>query len=95
MGCDDPDCCAEVCELDPSCCLDEWDELCAELAEDQCQPCVGDLNDDGVTDVVDLNEVIENWDCTAPPQCRGDANGDGVVGVGDMVLVILNWGECR
>ncbi|MCH8969935.1 MAG: hypothetical protein IIA66_12555, partial [Planctomycetes bacterium] len=35
-GCDDPDCCAAVCELAPICCDEGWDSLCAGLATDVC-----------------------------------------------------------
>ena len=35
-GCDDPDCCAAVCELAPICCDEGWDSLCAGLAADVC-----------------------------------------------------------
>ena len=31
-GCDDPDCCAQVCDADPYCCLTNWDTSCANLA---------------------------------------------------------------
>jgi hypothetical protein len=37
-GCDDPDCCATVCELNPVCCEEIWDPSCADLAD---QACVG------------------------------------------------------
>ena len=35
-GCSDQDCCQEVCEEDPICCLDMWDEFCVDAAAD-CQ----------------------------------------------------------
>jgi len=31
-GCANPDCCTEVCKLDPWCCQVEWDRLCVQLA---------------------------------------------------------------
>jgi hypothetical protein len=31
-GCENPDCCTVVCALDPSCCLVQWTQTCAELA---------------------------------------------------------------
>ncbi|MHC5112242.1 MAG: hypothetical protein ACYTHJ_20485, partial [Planctomycetota bacterium] len=41
-GCDDATCCQMVCEQDPICCLDMWDELCVAAAADLCgtiDPC--------------------------------------------------------
>jgi hypothetical protein len=35
-GCDDPDCEAAVCAVDPFCCDVEWDGICAGEAEDIC-----------------------------------------------------------
>ena len=29
VGCDNTECCQNVCELDPFCCLSEWDSVCA------------------------------------------------------------------
>ncbi|MCH8993068.1 MAG: hypothetical protein IIA44_15120, partial [Acidobacteria bacterium] len=31
-GCDDVECCVEVCNLDPGCCIFEWDQTCADIA---------------------------------------------------------------
>ncbi|MCA9290044.1 MAG: hypothetical protein KDA25_02885 [Phycisphaerales bacterium] len=39
-GCDNPDCCAAVCAVEPFCCTVEWDALCVALAQDLCgHPC--------------------------------------------------------
>lgn len=35
-GCDDADCCNDVCKLDPFCCLFEWDQKCVESVEPAC-----------------------------------------------------------
>ncbi len=40
-GCDDEDCCNAVCALDPFCCEDVWDDLCADQAADVCFPLCG------------------------------------------------------
>ncbi len=37
-GCEDLDCCAVVCELDPLCCLQPWSQSCADLAIQLCDP---------------------------------------------------------
>ena len=31
-GCEDPECCQAVCDLDSNCCIGEWDDLCVDLA---------------------------------------------------------------
>jgi hypothetical protein len=38
-GCSDQSCCATVCNLDSFCCEVEWDESCADFANDVCQVC--------------------------------------------------------
>jgi hypothetical protein len=41
-GCDDPDCCQEVCAADRFCCEVEWDVICAAEAQQICDlPCPG------------------------------------------------------
>lgn len=35
-GCDDPDCCATVCAVDPFCCDVTWDTFCADEAQGLC-----------------------------------------------------------
>lgn len=35
-GCSDPDCCHIVCEMDPYCCNNEWDSICADEAQQYC-----------------------------------------------------------
>lgn len=35
-NCEDRYCCAAVCEIDPSCCAQRWDAVCAEIARDRC-----------------------------------------------------------
>jgi len=35
-GCDQVDCCQQVCEEDPFCCLTQWDDVCAEAVETTC-----------------------------------------------------------
>ena len=40
-GCEDIDCCTEVCLLDTFCCLFDWDVACVELAWEVCDPPTG------------------------------------------------------
>jgi hypothetical protein len=35
-GCENADCCNTVCEMDPFCCIDNWDDICAGEAADNC-----------------------------------------------------------
>lgn len=41
-GCDDAECEALICASDPFCCETQWDSLCADAANDQCEYCGGD-----------------------------------------------------
>ncbi len=38
-GCDDGACCNIVCPVDPFCCDEQWDQLCANAAELNCRVC--------------------------------------------------------
>jgi hypothetical protein len=38
-GCDDAGCCQTVCEIDPLCCKLQWDQNCADLAQEICADC--------------------------------------------------------
>jgi hypothetical protein len=49
----------------------------------------GDVNGDGVVDVLDLLEVLAAWGPC--PGCPADINGDGVVNVLDLLEVLANW----
>lgn len=67
-GCDDVTCCTLVCGIDAFCCGVQWDELCAQLAFQNCvifecpdPVCPGDLNDDGQVDGSDLGIMLSAW----------------------------------
>ena len=54
--------------------------------------CVGDVNQDGAVNSIDLTIVLGNWlavDSTA------DLDGDGVVNGADLTLVLANWDACK
>ena len=53
--------------------------------------CVGDVDDNGVVDVLDLLAVIADWGQSGVP---ADVNEDGIVDVLDLLLIIANWGPC-
>ena len=53
-------------------------------------PVEGDLNGDGIVDVLDLLVVVANWgNCTGA--CESDMNNDGIVDVLDLLILIANW----
>lgn len=54
---------------------------------------LGDLNGDGVVDVVDLLELLAQWgDCPPPPaECLGDLDDNAVVDVLDLLILLGNW----
>ena len=54
---------------------------------------IGDLNQDGFVNVLDLLIVINGWGLCPPPDlCGTDFNGDNVTNVMDLLTVINNWG---
>lgn len=63
---------------------------------------VGDLNNDGSVDVLDLLILLGAWgDCPASPppgrgaggeECPADLNNSGGVDVQDLLLLLSNWG---
>jgi hypothetical protein len=54
---------------------------------------LGDLNGDGVVDVLDLLILLSAWgDCPDPPDpCPADLNGDGSVSVLDLLTLLELW----
>ena len=66
------------------------------------EPVLGDINGDGIVNVLDLLAVIVNWGpCpgSCPPSCAADiaplgppTTGDCTVNVLDLLMVITNWG---
>ena len=56
-------------------------------------PIQGDLNGDGIVNVLDLLLLIGAWGpCAAPPaQCPADLDGDGDVNTPDLLILLGNW----
>ncbi len=79
-GCQEAACCVAVCEIDPACCLDEWDVFCVDLGSQLCgfpplcdpgprqQPkpcgCIGLASSAGCTCPLLCNEI-----CALDPSC--------------------------
>lgn len=57
--------------------------------------CLGDVNDDGVVNILDVVLVRNNFGATCDPvqPCPGDANGDGIVNILDKVQVRNDFGR--
>jgi hypothetical protein len=93
--CNDPVCCALVCEQRPECCDMGWDANCVALAKEICPPpcnldCPADLNFDGVVSGPDLAIVLGSWDQTG---CA-DLDDSGLVDGADVGIVLGFWGNC-
>lgn len=53
--------------------------------------CIGDVNQDGVVDGLDLGLLLAGWGGSGPV---GDLDGDGQVGGGDLGVMLADWGFC-
>ena len=66
------------------------------VATEEAPPLVGDVNEDGVTDMADLaivSQLVAQTMGTPVENPRADVNGDGVVDGEDFALVAANLGE--
>ncbi|MCH2154304.1 MAG: hypothetical protein MK089_13270, partial [Phycisphaerales bacterium] len=54
--------------------------------------CLGDLDGNGVVDVEDLLDTLNDWGCEE--DCTADVNDDGSVDISDLLTIIANWGGC-
>ena len=93
-GCDNAICCERVCAGNASCCTDEWDSECADLAGYVCGltcwcPLFGDFDESRTIDLADFawaQRCFSGAD-TAPvdPDCAcGDVAGNGDVDLMDI-----------
>ncbi len=55
-------------------------------------PCVGDLDEDGVVGAADLAGLLAAWG--ACEGCPADLDGDGMVGPADLAGLLAAWGDC-
>ena len=57
-------------------------------------PCPTDINNDGVTNVLDLISLLLCFGQPAVPACEAeDTNGDGTVNVLDLIALLLQFGQ--
>lgn len=83
VGCDNAECCQSVCELDPFCCLTEWDSVCAsnggadcglfEACENTTASCFAQHASPGCNLKSCCNMICEN-----DPACCGDTGWEDV-----------------
>ncbi len=84
VGCNVPTCCDTVCDMDPFCCIWEWDSTCATRAVAVCtdlpvgnDTCFGPTPDSGAYMLnecsVSLDQCFDDTDCPAGQSC--EANG--------------------
>lgn len=97
VGCENASCCEAVCFIDPLCCAEAWDELCASSAAEGCalggpNTCIADLSNDGAVDGFDLGILLAEW--SQPGTSVADINDDGTVGGADLGIVLGAWGPC-
>lgn len=75
-------------------CTDSNSNGTADACEDD-DPCIGDINGDGVVDVSDLLVLLGAWGpCGDPNNCPADFNDDDVVDVSDLLTLLSAWGPC-
>ena len=56
------------------------------------QSCPGDLNCDGVVNLVDLGILLADFGCTAPGPCPGDLDNDGDTDLADLGILLADFG---
>lgn len=93
--CEDAACCDEVCQIDPTCCFDQWDAGCVALATQICPPpcnddCPGDFNQDGLRDGGDIGVLLAGWN---QPGCT-DLDGNGFTDGADLGLLLGLLSPC-
>jgi len=71
-GCESTDCCNTVCMEDPYCCLNEWDDLCADEEAEYCRSSCGDGAGDCFATEGNGSPGCESPDCCAEV-CARDA----------------------
>ena len=66
-----------------------------EKAASTGDPIIGDVNNDGVVNMVDIGIVIDNYGSTNPSVARADVNNDGKVNIIDIGIVVDHYGQTQ
>jgi hypothetical protein len=95
-GCADANCCLAVCVLDPFCCVEVWDEFCANIAAEGCTVCTTGC---GLPDAGDCCEARTTPACSDSECCLAICTADPFCceGAWDQVCAdeaILVCGAC-
>lgn len=53
----------------------------------------GDVNGDGLVNLLDLNVVLSHWNLLGQTADVGELNNDGVVNLLDLNIILSNWGK--
>jgi hypothetical protein len=56
-----------------------------------CSGCELDLQFDGRVSIVELLQMLEDWE---QPSALQDTDGDLEIGVGDLTELLYEWGMC-
>ena len=58
-----------------------------------CDPCLGDVNNDGIVNGADISVLLGFWGLNGKP-VAADINKDGSVDGADLAQLLGSWGEC-
>ena len=57
-------------------------------------PCRGDTNGDGITNITDLLVLLGSWGLCGATCCAADFDNSGLVNVTDLLQLLGAWGPC-
>ena len=92
-GCNDINCCNNVCAVLPNCCEIEWDQSCREKAEELCTNC-GDTNAGGCFDTTNNSPGCNNAECCLRVCLIDQFCCDDELGVWDQQCVLYAEATC-
>ena len=91
-GCGEQDCCQLVCTIDPRCCMDTWDSLCAAEATVLCtEQCPEDFTGNGI---IDEHDLAWGGIVLGLPGSRHDIDGNGIWNSLDLQMIYDRFGSC-
>ncbi len=64
-GCDNPQCASAVCNADPFCCDFQWDQLCADFAQQLCGPLCAPKTGNR-EDALNQTRAVDDWSAFNP-----------------------------